>query len=68
MVSEICISDRVDAPRSLLSYRLAATMGGRPADPDGAIAELDAASTAQVAALAGAATLDTVYLLEGRTA
>lgn len=54
-----------DSPRGLLSYRLRALMGGRPLDPERSLAELERATPDQLGALARAARLDTVYLLEG---
>ncbi len=56
-----------DSPAGLMGLRLAGLMTGRATDPARALAELDAVTPDDVAAVAAGCRLDTVYALRGRT-
>lgn len=60
--------DLLDTPHGLCAFRHAALLDGRPHVVDEALAELRAVEPKDVAEVAGACDLDTVFVLEGRGA
>jgi predicted Zn-dependent peptidase len=62
------LTDLLDAPRGVCAFRHGALLDGRPHEVEQALADLRAVQPEDVAAIAAACELDTVFLLEGRGA